>query len=148
MFLSEWREFPSAPCLVGGGGNSTARVWMVLKSNASLTCFRDCFVPGRATDLKVVMTKFVLRGDSTYILAKGCDYRRFEPMKTKTSSAGFGHINWGQMVYGLIWEVVVRLVQAGFRETTAGLSDKTDWAANEDAVQIQFAVPGTSDCDR
>jgi len=20
MFLSEWREFPSAPCLVGGGG--------------------------------------------------------------------------------------------------------------------------------
>ena len=21
MFLSEWREFPSAPCLAGGGGD-------------------------------------------------------------------------------------------------------------------------------
>jgi len=37
MFLSEWREFPSAPCLAGGeGGNlMTARVSMLLKSHAS-----------------------------------------------------------------------------------------------------------------
>ena len=37
MFLSEWREFTSVPCLArGGGGNlMTARVSMVLKSCAS-----------------------------------------------------------------------------------------------------------------
>jgi len=29
----------------------TARVSMFLKSRASLTCFRDCFLPGRAKDL-------------------------------------------------------------------------------------------------
>ena len=52
----------------------------------------------------------------------------------------------GQMVYGLIWEVVVKLVQAGFRETTAGLSDKTNWAPHKDAVEIKFAVPDTNDC--
>ena len=35
MFLSEWREFPSAPCLVGKKNLMTARVSMLLKSRAS-----------------------------------------------------------------------------------------------------------------
>ena len=39
----------------------------------------------------------------------------------------------------------MKLVQAGFRETIAGLSDKTG-SANEDAVETQFAVPDTNDC--
>ena len=52
MFLSEWREFPSAPCLEGGKRNlMTARVSMLLKSRASLTYHRACFLPGRAKDL-------------------------------------------------------------------------------------------------
>ena len=52
MFLSEWREFPSAPCLAGKKKNlMTARVSMLLKSRASLTCFRACFLPGRVKDL-------------------------------------------------------------------------------------------------
>jgi len=56
MFLSEWREFPSAPCLAGERKRKkknllTARVSMLLKSRASLTCFRVCFLPGRANDL-------------------------------------------------------------------------------------------------
>jgi len=29
----------------------TARVSILLKSRASLTCFRDCFLPGQAKDL-------------------------------------------------------------------------------------------------
>jgi len=49
MFLSEWRKFPSAPCLAGGGGNLTARVSMMLKSRTSLTCFRACFLVGLRT---------------------------------------------------------------------------------------------------
>jgi len=49
MFLSEWREFPSAPRLAGK--ILTARISMLLKSRASLTCFRACFLPGRAKDL-------------------------------------------------------------------------------------------------
>ena len=51
MFLSEWREFPSAPCLAGKRNLMAARVSMLLKSRASLTCFRACFLPGRAKDL-------------------------------------------------------------------------------------------------
>jgi len=51
MFLSEWREFPSAPCLAGKETLMTARVSMLLKSCASLACFRACFLPGRAKDL-------------------------------------------------------------------------------------------------
>ena len=36
MFLAEWCEFPSAPCLAGGGvGDLTARASMLLKSRAS-----------------------------------------------------------------------------------------------------------------
>jgi len=35
MFLSEWREFPSAPCLAGEKKLMTARVSMLLKSRAS-----------------------------------------------------------------------------------------------------------------
>ena len=51
MFLSEWREYPSAPCLAGKENLMTARASMLLKSRASLTCFRACFLPGRAKDL-------------------------------------------------------------------------------------------------
>ena len=35
MFLSDWREFPSAPCLAGKKNVMTARVSMLLKSRAS-----------------------------------------------------------------------------------------------------------------
>jgi hypothetical protein len=41
----------------GGGGNlMTVRVSMLLKSRASLTCFRACFLPDRAKDLSVLLT--------------------------------------------------------------------------------------------
>jgi len=35
MFLSEWREFPSAPCLAEKKNLMTARVSMLLKSRTS-----------------------------------------------------------------------------------------------------------------
>ena len=50
MFLSEWREFPLAPCLAEKN-LMTSHVSMLLKSRASLTRFRACFLPGRAKDL-------------------------------------------------------------------------------------------------
>ena len=50
IFRSEWREFPSAPCLAGEKNLMTARVSMLLKSRASLICFRACLFPGRAKD--------------------------------------------------------------------------------------------------
>jgi len=37
--------------LQGGGNLMTACVSMLLKSRVSLTCFRACFLPGRAKDL-------------------------------------------------------------------------------------------------
>ena len=61
MFLSEWRQFPSAPCLAGKKNLMTARVSMLLNSRASLTCFQACFLPGRAKDLsapRVRATRF------------------------------------------------------------------------------------------
>ena len=53
MFLSEWREFPSGSCLVKKKKKNlmTARGSMLLKLRASVTCFRDCFLPGRSKDL-------------------------------------------------------------------------------------------------
>jgi len=51
MFLLEWREFPSAPCLAEKKRLMTAHVSMLLKSRASLTCFRACFLPGQTKDL-------------------------------------------------------------------------------------------------
>ena len=62
MFLSEWREIPSAPCL-SRKNLMTARVWILLKSRASLTCFLACFLPGRAKDLSA--PQFVHRKIST-----------------------------------------------------------------------------------
>ena len=47
MFLSEWREFPSAPCIAGKKNLMTASVSMLLKSRVSLTCLWACFLPGR-----------------------------------------------------------------------------------------------------
>ena len=51
MFLSELRQFPSAPCLAGKKNLMTSRVSTSLKSRVSLSCFRACFLPGRANDL-------------------------------------------------------------------------------------------------
>jgi len=68
MFLSEWREFPSAPCLTGGGNLMTARVSMLLKSRASLTCFRASFLPGRAKDLLVPRYTAILRPGTAWLL--------------------------------------------------------------------------------
>ena len=51
MFLSEWHEFPSTLCPAKKKKLLTARVSMLLKSRASLTCFRACFIPARAKDL-------------------------------------------------------------------------------------------------
>ena len=59
MFLSEWREFPSAPCLAEGKNVMTARVSKFLKSRASLACFRACFLPGRAKDLSATRYKLI-----------------------------------------------------------------------------------------
>ena len=39
MFLSEWVEFPSEPCLAGKKKNLTARVSMLLKSRESPDMF-------------------------------------------------------------------------------------------------------------
>ena len=67
--MSEWREFPSAPCLAerererereGGGENLIARVSMLLKSRASLKCFRACFLPGRVKDLSAPLQQAFL----------------------------------------------------------------------------------------
>ena len=49
MFLSEWREYPSAPCLA-----RKKKTWWQLASRCCwnrarrLTCFRVCFLPGRS----------------------------------------------------------------------------------------------------
>jgi len=51
MFLLEWREFPSAPCLAGGKKLDDNSRLDVVEIAASLTCFRACFLPGRAKDL-------------------------------------------------------------------------------------------------
>jgi len=44
-------SFGALPCRGGGKNLMTARVSMLLRSPASLTCFRACFLPGRAKDL-------------------------------------------------------------------------------------------------
>ena len=50
MFLSEWRKFPSAPCLAGKKKLDSSRL-DVVEIAQSLTCFRAGFLPGRAKDL-------------------------------------------------------------------------------------------------
>ena len=69
MFLSEWHEFPSTSRLAGGD-LMTTRVSMLLKSRASMTCFRACFLLGRAKDLlapRVCMYMCVYTHTHTYI---------------------------------------------------------------------------------
>jgi len=60
MFLSEWREFPSAPCLAGKN-LMTAQVSILFKSRASLTRFRACFLPGWAKDLSAPQYMLLLK---------------------------------------------------------------------------------------
>jgi hypothetical protein len=65
-------EFPSVPCLAGEGGGEknlvTARVSMLLKSRASLTCFRASFLPGQAKDLLALL--YDLEGIEDVMLAQ------------------------------------------------------------------------------
>jgi hypothetical protein len=50
MFLSEWREVPSAPCLAGKKKLDSSRLDVVEIARV-LTCFRACFLPDLAKDL-------------------------------------------------------------------------------------------------
>jgi len=61
MFLSEWREFPSAPCFAGKRNLMKGRASMLLKSCASLKCFRACFLPGRAKDLSATRYMILMK---------------------------------------------------------------------------------------
>jgi hypothetical protein len=49
MFLLEWREFPSAPCFAEKQELDESSLLEVVE--IALTCFRACFLPGRAKDL-------------------------------------------------------------------------------------------------
>jgi len=52
MFLSEWREFPPAPCFAGKKNLMPARVSMLLKSRVpDMLPSLFPFLPGRAKDL-------------------------------------------------------------------------------------------------
>jgi len=86
MFLSEWRKFSSAPCLEGGKKTlMTARVSMLLKSRASLTCFRACFLPDRAKDLSAPRN-FLYRGSYTGVQLSG--------RETDHSQAPSAEVKW------------------------------------------------------
>jgi len=51
MFLSKWHNFLWRLALQKKKNLMTARLSILLKSHASLTCFRASFLPGRAKDL-------------------------------------------------------------------------------------------------
>ena len=51
-----WISFGALPCR-GEKNLMSARVSMLLKSRASLTCFRACFLPGRAKNLSAPRQK-------------------------------------------------------------------------------------------
>ena len=50
MFLSEWREFPSAPSLAGKNLDNMSRLNVVETARVS-DMLPICFLPGRAKDL-------------------------------------------------------------------------------------------------
>jgi len=77
MFLQEWREFPFCALACRKINLMTASVSMLLKSRASLKCFRACFLPGRAKDLSApVVSLFQLPAFAT---AQSCGRLRNIP---------------------------------------------------------------------
>ena len=78
MFLSQWREFPSAPYLAGKKKNlMTARVSMLLKSRTSLTFLRDFFPSwsGKGLINTQVLTDLVhICPQGTYLLYRVLQY--------------------------------------------------------------------------
>jgi len=68
----------------------TARVSMLLKSHASLICFRACFLPGRAKDLTPGMRSHILTRKEIL----GSSLARWHVPKQKVVSSVF--VNVGQ----------------------------------------------------
>jgi hypothetical protein len=69
-----WISFGALPCK-GGENLMTARVSMLLKSRASLICFRACFLPGRAKDFSAPQLLSVISEEQNNVLLK--DKRKF-----------------------------------------------------------------------
>jgi len=61
-----WISFGTLPCKGGWGELMTARFSMLLKSRTSLTCFRACFLPGRAKDLSAPRYAHILQKVSSF----------------------------------------------------------------------------------
>ena len=69
-----WISFGALPCRGEKKPLMTARGSMLLKSRASLTCFRACFIPGRAKDLSA--PRYVVLMQFFYSTATDCDSLR------------------------------------------------------------------------
>jgi hypothetical protein len=80
IFLPEWREFPSASLLLGKK-MITARVSILLKSRASLTCFQARFLTGRAKDLPAprynIMVLCLVQQKDYFTFIFYCDVMQF-----------------------------------------------------------------------
>jgi len=104
MFLSEWREFPSAPCFAEKK-LTKARVSMLLKSRECLTCFWTCFHPGRVKDLSG--PRYLLTHSLTHLLTYLLTYLLTHSMQQSPSweanrfsaSQEIPHILWTTKVH-------------------------------------------------
>jgi hypothetical protein len=83
-----WISFGALPCRGGKKNLMTSRVSMLLKSRASLTCFRACFIPGRDKDLSA----------PRYILNASCDLTITVLMSVKNSRSVLPVTNKGVLI--------------------------------------------------
>jgi len=66
MFLSQWREFPWAPCFAELKNLMQLVSRCCWNRTLRLTCFPACFLPGQAKDLSA--PQYILQAVWTYLL--------------------------------------------------------------------------------
>ena len=118
-----WISFGALPCRKRN--SMTTRVSMLLKSRASLTCFRACFLPGRAKDLSAprytkhqdgwftVRTTTGSRGFSLFLKTSRPALRPVHPYIKGARQFFPGGKVTGLWIWSLIPHLVLRLRMGG-----------------------------------
>ena len=117
-----WISFGALPCTIRN--LMTARVSILLKSRASLTCFRACFLSGRAKDLSAP-SYLVLKGEKRSISHYRVSAKKNCLRNTKTLFSRGGGVNYSR-IFAFRWEPNPykrrgRSVQIMFRNWHCGL---------------------------
>ena len=115
MFLSQWREFPSAPCLAGGEKKTSSQLASRCWNCARPWHASDRFLPGRAKDFSALRYKLACFGECSPLSGRQWSQEIYTSLvkiqcDSKRYSISYVCISW--TIHGM-WMIYITFERGG-----------------------------------